>query len=248
MRRLKSVLKVVGALLAVLVVGLVITGFVLHRDRVGGRAGAEADELARAMAESVNGAAWDATGAVRWNFRGKHEHLWDRGRGFAQVRWDNVDVRLRLSDQEGVALVDGTRVDGEAAAELRSKAYAFWVNDSFWLNPVVKAFDEGVTREALEVEGKRALLVRYASGGVTPGDEYLWILDDENRPIAWRMWVSILPVGGVEATWDGWTELSTGAVVATRHELLGFLTLELSDVEGAATLEALVDDDPFADL
>jgi hypothetical protein len=62
------------------------------------------------------------------------------------------------------------------------------------------------------------------------------------------MWVSVLPVKGVESTWDGWTQLGTGAWVATRHQLTGTgIALEVTEVAGAATLTELVPGpDPFA--
>ena len=52
-----------------------------------------------------------------------------------------------------------------------------------------------------------------------------------------------LPVGRC----DGWQQLETGAWVSTHHEI-AFLTLELGDVEGAASIDALMDEDPFEEL
>jgi hypothetical protein len=62
------------------------------------------------------------------------------------------------------------------------------------------------------------------------------------------MWVSILPIPGLEASWEGWTTLPTGARVATEHRVAG-LTLRLRDIAAAETLAALEGaTDPFAPL
>ena len=244
----KRLLRGLGALLLLIVLGLGITGVVLHEPRPEGRTGPEAEAMARRMVDAVDGEAWEALGAVRWRFPRGHRHLWDKRRGFARVRWDAHEVLLRLSDRSGVARTAGEEVGGEAARELREKAFALWANDSFWLNPVVKAFDEGTTRSIVELEeGGEGLLVSYASGGVTPGDAYLWILDERGRPVRWRMWVSIIPIGGLGTTWEGWRTLEGGAQVATEHDW-GPFTMELTDIEAAASVEALEGEDPFTEL
>ncbi|MCZ7679607.1 MAG: hypothetical protein M5U28_12935 [Sandaracinaceae bacterium] len=53
----------------------------------------------------------------------------------------------------------------------------------------------------------------------------------------------------MSTTWERWVTLETGARIATWHVGPLGLAVELEDVEGAATLEALVDGpDPFAPL
>lgn len=212
-----------------------------------GRPGPEADALARRMIASVDGPAWNQTRAVRWVFAGKNRHLWDRGRNLAEVKWSEHRVLLRLSDRTGRAWHKGTERSGPEREAALKEAYAKWVNDAFWLNPVVKAFDDGTIREKLpDEDGQTRLLVRYQSGGLTPGDAYLWQLQDD-RPVAWRMWTSNLPVKGMRASWEGWQKLSTGAWVATRHETAIF-DLELTEVEGFAVFPPHDAPDPFAPL
>ncbi|MFT7519663.1 MAG: hypothetical protein ACI9MC_001805, partial [Kiritimatiellia bacterium] len=128
-------------------------------------------------------------------------------------------------------------------------AWDAWCNDSFWLNPVVKAFDNGTSRGTVALEdGRTGLMVSYDSGGVTPGDSYLWILADDGTPESWKMWVSVLPVGGLQATWEGWQTLPTGARIATHHIGVFGVVTAIRDVRGAATLAEIESDDPFARL
>jgi hypothetical protein len=224
-----------------------------HESAPSGTQGEAAERLAAEAERAVNLEAWRKTKALRWTFAGIHDHLWDRERNFARVVRGKRKVLLRLASAGG----SGRAWEGErelSGAELDSRlqwAWTQWCNDSFWLNPVAKFRDPGTSRFECGTteDGGRLLMVSYDSGGVTPGDRYVWELDPKGLPKRWKMWVSILPVGGVDATWEGWETLSTGAKVATDHELLFGLRLKLTGVEGALSLEDLEPGpDPFQAL
>ena len=84
---------------------------------------------------------------------------------------------------------------------------------------------------------------------MTPGDTYQWFVGADDLPRAWRMYVKVLRLKGLELTWEDWQPLSTGALVATRHKTAGFTAVRLSGVAGAPTLAALEPGpDPFAPL
>lgn len=234
-------------LLAVLTV-LIVSYFIFDEALPEGESGPAADELAQKMLNAINDDAWQNTVAVRWTFPGGHEHLWDKERHLARVRWNDHEALVRLDSVSGQAFTAGQRVtDKEKEQALVQEAWEYWVNDAFWLNAPNKVFDPGVTRKLVKTaNGENALLVTYTSGGVTPGDSYLWLLDDNNMPRAWKLWVSVIPVGGVEFSWEGWQTLSSGARVSTLHQ--GLLTLELGNVQSADNVTTLTGEDPFADL
>ncbi|MGB5704246.1 MAG: hypothetical protein WBM48_15610 [Polyangiales bacterium] len=232
--------QILGAILILGIVAVMVTVYAMNDPRPEGAPGPEADALARSMEASVDKEAWDRTGAVRWTFFERHHYVWDRARGLVEIEWGETRALFRTADQTGRVWSEGEEQSPEDAREALKAAYAYWVNDSFWLNPVVKFFDPGVERSLVELDdGRDALLVSYTSGGVTPGDAYLWIPGADSLPAAWRMWVQIIPVGGIEVTWEGWKELSTGAKVSTEHEGWGRLMTFITDVEGAENLEAL---------
>jgi hypothetical protein len=234
-----------GLVALVVVVGLLVSARALSMPLPDGPTGPDADAAMRAMVQAVDGDAWDRTGAVTWTFAGRN-HLWDRVRHLDRVTTGSTVTLVNLDTQAGVATKNGTRLEGRAADKAVASAYAAWINDSFWLNPVVKAFDPPVERRLVSDEGHPAVLVTYKSGGLTPGDSYLWAAGPDGPPAYWRLWVSIIPIKGLKASFEGWTTLRTGAKVSTVHRA-GFLTLTLTDVDGAATLSELVPGpDPFA--
>jgi hypothetical protein len=232
--------KILAAILILGLLGLAVLGYSFNEPRPEGQPGPEADALARSMEAAVDKDAWDRTGAVRWSFFERHHYVWDRDRDLVELRWGDSRALFRTGDRTGRAWHSGSEQTGEDSTEALSAAYAYWINDSFWLNPVVKFFDPGVERSSVKLDdGRDALLISYRSGGVTPGDAYLWIPGDHGLPEAWRMWVQIIPIGGIETSWEGWTELATGAKVSTQHEGWGRMMTFISNVEGAESLEAL---------
>ncbi|MBW1756808.1 MAG: hypothetical protein JRJ80_11630, partial [Deltaproteobacteria bacterium] len=138
---------------------------------------------------AVHKDAWDRTGAVRWSFFEQHHYVWDRDRNLVELKWGDSRALFRTGDQTGRVWSHGNEQTGADAEEALRAAYAYWINDSFWLNPVVKLFDPGVERSLVKLDdGRNALLISYTSGGVTPGDAYLWIPGPDGMPASWRMW------------------------------------------------------------
>lgn len=249
---MKRVLKWVGILLLVLIIGVLILGWSMNKPYPEGKPGAEADALAREMMASVNKEAWDSTKWVSWNFMDRHSFLWDKERHLVEATWGDKLVLLNPNTGNGKAWQGGKELAGEELEKVVQSALAFFFNDSFWLNAVVKPFDPGTERMIVELEnGDKGLLVKYSSGGVTPGDSYLWILDEKHRPKSWQMWVSVLPIGGVETSWEKWDTLPTGALIATWHggsfgEKVG---VRISNLKGGMNLADVGrEEDPFKNL
>lgn len=44
------------------------------------------------------------------------------------------------------------------------------------------------------------------------------------------MWVSIIPIGGLEASWEDWKKTESGAILATTHQIL-FYELSIQNVK-----------------
>ena len=74
-------------------------------------------------------------------------------------------------------------------------------------------------------------MVHYEGGGVTPEDSYVWLLDENNIPTSYKMWVSIIPIGGVEATWNDWKRVETGALIAQQRVLFGSSEIPLTNIK-----------------
>jgi len=235
-------MKKLGKWLLGIIIGLAaisIIGYLwLNEPKPAGQAGEGAEELADKMLEAINYTAWDTTRYVRWSFQSRRNFVWDRKNELVEVKWDDNRVIIETPTLKGMAWTGGELLSGKAKEKSIEKAWEMFCNDSFWLNAPAKVRDPGTVREIVDHDGKPALKVTYSSGGVTPGDSYLWILDENGLPTSWKMWVSIIPVGGVEATWENWIQLESGALISTLHTISGYQSV-ISDVYGSVSFDQL---------
>ncbi|MEL6717761.1 MAG: hypothetical protein AAFO82_06315 [Bacteroidota bacterium] len=241
-----KVIKWIGIILGVLFIAGFIFFKVASDPKPTGEQGAAADVLAHKMLTAINKPAWDSTRYVQWNFAGLHDFLWDKEQNLVEVTWGNNRVLLNPDEISGKAWKDGKMLDNPD--KLVKKAWSFFCNDAFWLNAPAKVFDPGTERSLVQLEnGEEALLITYTSGGVTPGDSYLWILDENGLPKSFKMWVKIIPLKGMESTWEDWVELPTGAKISTTHDTKGFAA-KVTNLKAGQTLEEMGREKVFDEL
>lgn len=241
---MKKIVTVSGLVLLVIIAALGIFIYSVNEKLPIGTKGEKAEALAQKMIQAVNKSAWDSTAVINWTSRAGNSFIWDKNRNLVQVEWKNNKVLLNIATVSGKAWTNQSEVtDPQKSGDLLQKAYKFFINDAFWLNPVVKIYDTGVERSIVTLpDGREGLLVSYTSGGVTPGDSYLWLVDATGQPTAWKIWVKILPIGGLEFSWDNWITLPTGAKVSTAHTIKGTnMVIPTSNIKTATGFEI----DPF---
>ena len=230
---MKRILKILLVFLLVLVLGLVLFGFFTHESLPEGKVGPEADAMAQKMLNALNYEAYKETRFLEWSYQGgRNQYRWDKKLGRCSVTWGEYQVHLNLTaPQKSIVKKKGARLKGEEKEKAIDKALAFFNNDSFWLVAPYKVFDQGTSRSVVDFEdGSKGLLVTYNSGGTTPGDSYLWRLRPDGYPDSYQMWVKIIPIGGLKATWEDWIETESGAVLPKNHTL-GPISLSMGDVK-----------------
>ena len=229
---MKKALRIFAIFLLVMLVAFISFYFIKNESLPEGQTGSEADAMAQSMLKAMNEEAWNNTKEVSWTFRGAHDYTWDREENMVTVEWTDHAVILNPETQEGVVTVGGESINPENEKALITKAWDFYNNDSFWLAAPYKVFDPGTERSIVTVaDGRKGLMVTYTSGGSTPGDSYVWILGEDNRPVACKMWTAIIPIGGIEFTWENYQTLSSGALVATQHLGMGLLNIDLTNLK-----------------
>jgi hypothetical protein len=186
-----------------------------------------ADAIALKMLDALNVKAWDSLKTITWKSRIGVKYIWNKPSNTAVISWDNIIVNMQLDKADGIVFKNGKEIIDRSAVV---KAWEFWCNDSFWMFAHYKIFDKGTTRSLVPADsGKTGLLVSYESGGVTPGDRYLWVLNEKFIPEGFKMWVKIIPIGGTYASWENWTSLSNGLMVAPKHKMK-LIEFEFNDI------------------
>jgi hypothetical protein len=214
---MKKFFKFIGILLLLLIIALGVYYFANNEPLPEGKKGKEADALAIKMFNAINNDAFENTEILEWGFRGKHFYKWYKQENIVEVSWDKHNVLLHTNQAEkSEVFIDDKKVVNN---EILKNARDFFNNDSFWLIAPYKIFDTGTERSIVNYNGKDALLITYTSGGSTPGDSYLWILDENYVPTSFKMWTSIIPLGGVSASWSDFKNTKSGIKLPTKHTL-----------------------------
>lgn len=231
---IRKLLKILGILIALLVVGFITIYAVYNEELPEGRTGADADALAEKMLSTLHYEKFKDTRYLEWSFNGgAHQYKWDKEKRKVDVAWDDYLVNLDLiSKGSSVVSKNGERLMDIESEAIIKKAVDKFNNDSFWLVAPYKVFDTGVKRSIVPLpDGTNGLLVTYTTGGSTPGDSYLWMMQPNGFPKSFKMWVNIIPIGGIEATWDDWAVMESGVFLPKSHEM-GPIKLLMGDIKG----------------
>ncbi len=219
MSKLKSILKWIIIFVSFIVIVLFAAVKFMSEDKPKEIEGENADAVAQSMLEALNKPAWDSLKYLKWEFMRGHRFLWDKQGNKAIIDWEENRVLLDLDKIDGLAFKNAVEVPKDQKDRLIQKAWSLWCNDSFWMFAPFKVFDPGTKRTIVKTKkGRRGLMVAYGSGGSTPGDSYLWFLDEDNIPKGFKMWTSIIPIQGIYASWENWKTLAGGAKVAISHK------------------------------
>ncbi len=230
---LKILIKCIGILFVLGAVTFAILYAIYNKSLPQGKSGIAADSLAHKMLKALNYDAYKDTRYVEWSFKAdKHRYKWDKQLGVVRVEWDDYRVVLNLANPAKSSVFENDiQVTENSRTELIETAVSNFNNDSFWLVAPFKVFDSGTERSLVTLEdGSDGLLINYTSGGTTPGDSYLWKLGKNRMPESFQMWVEIIPIGGLEATWGDWQIMESGVFLPISHKL-GPMDFKMGEVK-----------------
>ncbi len=212
------------SIIALIILAIAILYFSLNEKLPEGKTGPEADNFALKIQEAVNHHKYVDTDYLQWTFRNKNHYLWSKKSNTVDVIIGDIMVKLDLKNPSKSSIYqNGKLTISNKDPEIIKNALDNFNNDSFWVVAPHKLFDKGATRKLVTFDdNSKGLLVQYSSGGTTPGDSYVWKVDENYLPTSYKMWVSIIPIGGIEASWEGWITTKSGAFLSEKHKLLGF--------------------------
>ncbi len=226
----KWLLRGIIGIVALLVLIFIVLKITLAEDIPTGISGPPADELALKVLDAIEYQKFQNAELISWTFRGTNHYNWYPQQGMVEVRWDDKLVKLDLeSNANSEAFEDGSVLNKKETQEAVDYAFKNFNNDSFWMVAPFKIMDPGTEREIIREDAQEKLLVRYTSGGSTPGDVYIWKLDSNYRPQNFKMWVSIIPFDGVEAKWQEWEMTDAGFPISKRKSVFG-VEIPITDI------------------
>ena len=144
--------------------------------------------------------------------------FWDKKRGLVEVSWKKIKVQFNKKNRNNtiVFVNDVIITDIKEIKKLTEEAYSFFINDTFWLNPLFTINTPDSNKLYLS---DHELLVTFNQGGVTPGDSYLFSLDEAYKVKSMRMWVSTIPIKGIKVIFKDYITLEDKIPFSTTRSI-----------------------------
>lgn len=241
----KKGLFALASLLVVLISLLLVSS---RKSLPASRPGEDAERLASEVENRVGKAGWEKLAAVSFYFvPGGRAHFADLRRGFTEVAFaksSNQYLVQYVKDGRGIVYKNRKLVSGQEAQDVIQQAIKFSINDMYWLNPFVQMRAPGAVRKITE-DGQ--LVIHYPEGGITPGDTYVIHSGPDGLPDHWKLWVSVLPLKGMQFTFEDWREISPGVRVSLMHRSF-FKDVEMREVRAFSSYPDPENKDRFAEL
>jgi hypothetical protein len=203
------------------------------------------DPAAASVVESMMGAmggrqAFENVGALRFSFsfsskdtvRSGRTHWWDRRTGDYRIQGKTRQGQdfvylFNTGTKEGRAWVGGAPADSAGLKAHLDRAYALFINDTYWFLMPFKLFDPGVH---LKLDGETTVggapvdrvKVTFDNVGLTPGDTYWAYIDRESHLMTRWGFVLQDATGEPEQLydWTGWTSFGPIRLSTARVKVL----------------------------
>lgn len=197
-----------------------------------GTTGTKAEELATKISTQIGLENYKQTHYLSWQVR-NFTYQWNKKNEQVIVKWDNNHVVYHTKNSEASDIISPINTSAKEKNKLINTAKDRFNNDSFWLVAPFKLFDPNVERKFIEATDTEnaSLLVTYNGGGTTPGDSYQWFVDENYRPTHFKMWVQIIPIGGLPASWEDWKNTETGFQLSHKKQILNFIPFPIENIK-----------------
>ena len=163
----------------------------------------------------------------------RYHHVWDRWNGRYRVEGRNREGHLALSifnvnePGTGRSWLDGAALEGDALKAALERAYARFINDTYWLLAPWKLFDPGVH---LAYDGEKpcpgggmcdVLKLSFENVGLTPKDHYwIWVTRDGRRMLQWQYVLGGASDPPTTAEWKDWRKMG-GLMLSLDKPMVG---------------------------
>ena len=124
-------------------------------------------------------------------------HLWDKFTGNYRLESESAEgkksvVLFNVNTRNGKAFENGVQLPDSTSNKLVTRAYATFINDTYWLLVPTKLQDPGVNTkleagEIINNEDCFVLNLNFDKVGLTPGDQYwLYISQNTGEVVRWK--------------------------------------------------------------
>ncbi|WP_010181868.1 hypothetical protein [Aquimarina agarilytica] len=233
MKRILNLILITAATIFIIIVAVFFSAYIKYNTPIPKSSkGIKAENLAQKIASALNYEAYKKTNFISWKAKGT-KYVWDKQHRSVDISWKNNRLVFNQDSPNKSIIKSPTNLSSKEKRTLIDKAEKLFNNDSFWLVAPFKLFDKNVERMYVPPTSTEnaSLIITYKSGGSTPGDTYQWFVNDDFIPTKYKMWVSIIPIKGLPATWENWKTSTTGIKLAHTKKIIDMIPFPMTEIK-----------------